>query len=109
MPDAFEKYFVAIGERIEDHFELQKLSPSYRVYFKPDSSDPQISPAQYLDIYSDIDKAAATFESLEVGAGEQLRAYLKSAEYQYTIAMEKFVFKNFDSIWDLMDPKLGIE
>jgi phytoene desaturase len=34
MPDAFEKFFDSIGEKVSDHFELEKLSPSYRVYFK---------------------------------------------------------------------------
>ena len=116
MPDAFEKYFSAIGENISDHFELQKLSPSYRVFFKwektewdkSDNSD-SITKSQMIDIYSDIDKAAETFESIEIWAGDQLRKYLKSAEYQYNIAMNQFVYKNFDSIWDFMDPKLGIE
>lgn len=106
MPDAFDKFFDSIGEKVSDHFELEKLSPSYRVYFKDEKWKDDNT---YLDIYSDIDKAAETFESIEVWAGEQLRKYLKSSEYQYNIAMNKFVYKNFDSIWDFMTPQLAME
>ena len=104
MPDAFEKFFAAIGEKISDHFTLQKLSPSYRVYFKDAAQD-----AQQVDMYSDISKAMEVFESMETGAGEQLRKYLASSAHQYDIAMNKFVNKNFDSIRDFLTPQLAIE
>ncbi len=141
MPDAFDRYFTAIGRKVSDYLDLQKLEPSYRVFFKTsswgtenllsswggttkepvsqigyntlDPSAPWDSAsgwqAKYLDLYADVDKAATTFEGIESGSGDKLRAYLKSAAYQYGIAMEKFVFKNFDSIWDFMTPQLAIE
>jgi hypothetical protein len=34
MPDAFDRFFTAIGRRVEDYLDLQKLEPSYRVFFK---------------------------------------------------------------------------
>jgi hypothetical protein len=39
MPDAFDRYFTAIGRRVEDYLDLQKLEPSYRVFFKTEKSD----------------------------------------------------------------------
>jgi len=34
MPDIFEEFFESIGEDIHDHLDLQRLSPSYRVFYE---------------------------------------------------------------------------
>jgi hypothetical protein len=34
MPDAFDRYFTAIDRKVSDYLDLQKLEPSYRVFFK---------------------------------------------------------------------------
>ena len=62
MPDVFERFFASIGEDISDYFELQRLTPSYRVYFKDTGT--------HVDMTGDIEKDAATFESIEPGAGQ---------------------------------------
>ena len=56
-PDIFEHYFNLVGERVEDHLDLAKLSPSYRIFFRRDSEP--------LDITSNIETDAATFERIE--------------------------------------------
>lgn len=100
-PDIFEHYFNLLDERIEDHLDLVKLSPSYRIFFRRDSEP--------LDIHSDIERDAATFEAIEKGAGEKLRAYLKQSEYQYNVATEHFMFKNYDSIFDFLNRRVMTE
>ena len=62
-PDLFEHFFNLMGERVEDHLDLKRLGPSYRIFFRKDSDR--------LDIHSDIEIDAATFEAIEPGAGEQ--------------------------------------
>ena len=94
MPDIFEKFFALLNERVEDHLELVKLSPSYRVFFKG---------GRQVDFYSDIERDALTAESLEPGAGEKLREYLKMAAYQYDIAMGQFVWRNYESPLDFFN------
>jgi len=32
-PDIFEHFFELMGERVEDHLQLVRLSPSYRIFF----------------------------------------------------------------------------
>lgn len=118
MPDAFERYFHAIGRRVEEYLDLQKLEPSYRVFFKPsswegttkepiDSSLHSEWQAPYLDLYADVEKTAQQFEKIEEGSGDKLRNYLSSAADQYDIAMNKFVFKNVDSIREVMKPEMA--
>lgn len=100
-PDIFSHFFELMGERVEDHLDLIKLDPSYRIFFRTDNST--------LDIHSDIERDAATFDAIEPGAGERLRAYLKQSEYQYGVATEHFMFKNYDRIWDFLNKRVATE
>ena len=94
MPDVFERFFSLLGEKVEDHLDLVKLSPSYRVFFK----DKQ----RVVDLYSDITRDAATFESMEPGAGKALEEYLRQAKKKYEIGVGRFVYKNYDHFRDFL-------
>jgi phytoene desaturase len=101
MPEVFERYFGLLGEDVNDLLTLKKLDPSYRIFF-PDDGD-------VIDISPDVDKMAEYFESLEVGAGDNFREYLRLAKYQYDVSMKDFVYRNYDSIFDFFNPKLVAE
>lgn len=100
-PDLFEHFFELLGERVSDHLDLVRLDPSYRIFFH---SDPEP-----LDITSNIVLDAATFDSIEPGSGEMLRAYLKQSEYQYGVATQHFMYKNYDTIFDLFNRRVMTE
>ncbi|MBL8182339.1 MAG: phytoene desaturase [Blastocatellia bacterium] len=100
-PDIFEHFFKLMGERVEDHLDLIKLDPSYRIFFRSDSSS--------LDIHSDIERDASTFDAIEPGAGDNLRKYLAQSEYQYEVATQHFMFKNYDHIWDFLNKRVATE
>ena len=100
-PDLFEHFFSLMGERIEDHMDLVRLSPSYRIFF---SKDPKP-----LDIHSDIAVDSATFEAIEPGSAERLRAYLKQSEYQYEVATQHFMYKNYDTVFDFFNRRVMTE
>ena len=100
-PDIFEHFFKLVGEKVEDHLDLKKLSPSYRIFFRNDTEP--------LDINSNIDIDTATFDAIEAGAGDKLRAYLKQSEYQYEVATQHFMFKNYDTIFDFFNKRVMIE
>jgi phytoene desaturase len=92
MPDIFEQYFSLLGERVEEHLALKKLSPSYRIFFKNTGKE--------VDIYSDLTKDKETFEKLEPGSSEKLEKYLSRAKMQYDIAKARFIYKNYNSLLD---------
>jgi phytoene desaturase len=100
-PDIFEHYFNLVGERVEDYLDLKKLSPSYRIFFANRNES--------LDIKSDLAQDTATFEAIEAGAGEKLKAYLKQSEYQYSVATQHFMFKNYDTIFDFFNKRVMTE
>ncbi len=96
MPDVFENFFNLLGEDIGEHLKLTKLSPSYRVFFPGDEKFPA------LDMYSDLSKDLETFEKLETGSGEKIKKYLKISGKQYELAKNKFMYRNYNSIFDFL-------
>ena len=44
MPDVFERYFNQFGKKVSDYYKLQRLDPSYRVYWPDGHMD---IPADY--------------------------------------------------------------
>ena len=100
-PDLFEHYFKLMDEEIADHLDLARLEPSYRIFFKDDP--------QNVEIHSDIEVDSNTFENIEEGAGARLRAYLKQSEYQYQVATEHFMYKNYDTVFDFFNKRVMTE
>ncbi|HEX8552613.1 MAG TPA: phytoene desaturase family protein [Abditibacteriaceae bacterium] len=100
MPDVWENFFNLVGERVEDHLDLVKLAPSYRIFFKG---------ATTIDLFSDIEKDIPTIEQFEPGAGEKLKEYLRLSEYQYKIAIKSFMYKNNDTVFDFINKETAIE
>ncbi len=96
MPEVFEDFFAILGEDIHTYLELQKLSPSYRVFYEAEGNKP-------YDFFADREKMRAFFEEREPGAGEKLVRYLDESARQYAIAKKEFMYKNYNSIFDLFN------
>lgn len=101
MTDVFEHFFELMGEDITKHFKLVKLSPSYRVNYK--------GTFRKLDIISDLERDFPTVEQLEPGGGLALKQYLTRAAYNYDVAIQRFMYKNYDSWRDFMTPEMARE
>jgi phytoene desaturase len=100
MPDVFENFFSLLGERVEDHLDLVRLEPSYRIYFKG---------GKHYDFYSDLSRDVQTFEEIEPGSGTKLREYLELSKRQYEIALGGFMYKNYDTIFDFFNKQVATE
>lgn len=101
MPDIFKHFFDILGENIDDYLSLKRLSPSYRIFLKSDNTR--------YDFYSDLEKTVEVFESIEKGSGQVLRDYIHTTEYQYKIARNEFMFKNYDTIFDFITKRVLVE
>jgi phytoene desaturase len=97
MPEVFENFYQQFGHTASDFYQLERLSPSYRVYFGKDD---------FVDIPSSLEEIYELVESMEKGAADQLRKFLKQAEYKYKVGMGEFVFKPSLSITEYLDPRL---
>lgn len=93
MPDIFERFFADFGKKVSDYYTLEKLSPSYRVYFGKDD---------FIDISDEPEKIIAKFEEIEPGSGKHLRKFMTDAKKNYEIAMQDLVYNPGKSILELV-------
>ena len=93
MPDVFERYFNCFGKKVTDYYQLKRLDPSYRVYWK----DGQ------MDIPADYQELKKLFETLEPGSGLQLDRFMSEAAYKYEVGINKLVHKPGQSLTEFLD------
>ncbi len=97
MPEVFDEYFELFGKKTADYYDLKRLDPSYSIYFGKD--DIMKVPAKIEDLYE-------LFESYEPGSSENLKIFLKEAQYKYQVGMNEFVFKPGHSIFEFADVRV---
>ncbi|HRI00643.1 MAG TPA: phytoene desaturase family protein [Saprospiraceae bacterium] len=88
MPEIFERFFKEHGEDLSKYFELLRLDPSYRVFFKQDRFDKP----------DDFEEALLKFESLQKGSSEFIRRFIRDAEFKYNAGMNTYVRTPADSM-----------
>lgn len=93
MPDIFERYFEQFGRKVSDYYQLERLDPSYRVYWSDG----------FTDLSADYQQLRQTFESMEKGSAQQLDKYLAGAAYKYEVGIKKLVYKPGRSLLEFMD------
>ena len=89
MPDVFERFFSCFGKEVSQYYDLQRLDPSYRVFF---------GEGDHYDVPASFEKLAADFEQWEPGAAGRLHRFLKDAEIKYREGIGNLVFKPGKSI-----------
>ncbi len=97
MPDVFERYFNEFGYEVKDFYKLERLDPSYRVYW---ADGP-------MDIPADYNSVRKLFESIEEGSSIKLDKFLKEAAFKYETGINKLVHNPGLSIMEFMDLDLA--
>jgi phytoene desaturase len=93
MPDVFERYFGCFGKKVSDYYELERLDPSYRVYWHEG----------YSDIPANYEELKKLFESIEPGSAKKLDSFLEEAVYKYDVGINKLVYKPGQSLTEFLD------
>ena len=93
MPDVFERYFNQFGKTVSDYYTLQRLDPSYRIYW---NDAPMDIPANY-------DALKQLFNELEPGSAEKLEQFIAEASYKYKVGINKLVHKPGRSLTEFID------
>ena len=98
MPDVFELYFKKLGSEVQNHYDLVRLDPSYRVVFG--SND-------YEDQSAQMEELEQMFDKHDPGSGLRLRKFLKQAEYKYSVGIRDLVFRPGRSITEFIDTRIA--
>ena len=96
MPDIIESYFQSVGTSVEEHLELVRLNPSYRVWFEGGP----------IDVPAGQDRVGYLFESMEPGARTRFHAFMGEAKTKYEIAVRNFISVPGHSPFELVKPQL---
>ena len=95
MPDIFDKFFNDFGKKTSDYYQLDKLSPAYKIFFSDD----------VITIGDCMDKIGEEFERIEPGSAIHLRKFIKVAQENYDIAINKVVLRPGLSPLELVTPE----
>jgi len=95
MPDVFAETYNAIGERMEDHLDLLRLDPTYRVHFHDGTN---------FNITADLNSMCEQLETIEPGAFKAFLDFMSEGYSHYHLSLEHFVGRNFTSWFDYLSP-----
>jgi phytoene desaturase len=95
MPEVFADTYAELGERMEDHLDLVRLDPTYRVRFNDGSS---------LDLTSDLHAMQSRLERIEPGAFESFLKFMAEGGRNYRLSLAHFVGRNFLSLGEYFSP-----
>jgi len=98
MPDIFDKFFADFNKKTSDYYQLDKLSPAYKIFFKDDE----------ITIGDTMDKICEEFERIEKGSSLALKKFIKKAGKNYDIAINKVVLKPGISPLELITPETAM-
>jgi phytoene desaturase len=97
MPSVFERFFTDFGYNVAQLYQLQLLDPGFEMVYGHHNS--LVVPAGYNELCD-------LFESVEKGAGLQLKKFLAEAEQKYRLGMEQLVYKPALSIKEFFSVQL---
>lgn len=88
MPELFRETYAALGERMEDHLDLRRVDPTYRIHFADGTQ---------FALTSDLQALQPQLEALEEGSLGALLRYLAEGHQHYRLSLKHFVGRNFYS------------
>jgi phytoene desaturase len=95
MPQTFSETYAALGERMEDHLDLVRLDPTYRVHFHDGSS---------FDLTADLVHMREQLDAMEPGAFEAYLRFLSEGYRHYSLSLQHFVGRSFGSMLEYFSP-----
>jgi phytoene desaturase len=95
MPEVFAETYNALGERMEDHLDLQRIDPTYKVYFGDGLS---------LKLTADMLRMQPQLDAVEENAFDGFLRYIAEGNKHYRVSLDKFVGRNFYNILQYFSP-----
>jgi phytoene desaturase len=95
MPQTYAATYAALGERMEDHLDLQRVDPTYHLHFDDDSK---------LLLSADLNRMQEQLEAIEPGSFDGLLRYLVEGHRHFHLSLDRFVGKNFYTPFDEFNP-----
>lgn len=95
MPEFYASAFHDLGERIEDHLDLTRVDPTYRLRFGDGTK---------LELTSDRDRMREQLEAIEKGSFAGFTRYMEAAAQRYRLAVPRFAAREYRSLGEFLSP-----
>ncbi len=96
IPEVFAATYEALGERMEDHLELQRIDPTYKFNFEN---------GVQLALTTDLNMMQAQLEAIEPGSFGGLLRYLVEGHRHYDLAVQRLAGRNFYNPLEYFSPE----
>lgn len=98
FPDVYRDTFSALGEAMEDHIAIERVTPAYRAFFNSGedaygSQTPSSPPS--LDLSYDVQEMMLQLEAIEKGAGSKYISWLATSRLALELGFEAFIKRDF--------------
>jgi phytoene desaturase len=95
MPELYAETYAALGERMEEQLDLQRIDPTYHLYFQDNSQ---------LNLTSDLREMLAQLEAIEPGSFEGMLRYLAEGRRHYQLSLPSVINRDFRSLAEFINP-----
>ncbi len=95
MPEIWEETFASIGERMNDHLDLKRIDPTYKIHFDD---------GLQLELTSNLGAMQTQLEAVEKTAFTGFLNYIAEGSKHYKMSVEKFVGRNFYNVFEYFSP-----
>ena len=95
MPEIWEETFAALDEKMNEHLDLRRIDPTYKVHFDD---------GLQLELTSDIGRMQTQLEKVEKTAFTGFLNYIAEGGRHYKMSVEKFVGRNFYNVFEYFSP-----
>ncbi len=95
MPQVFAETYAALGERMEDHLDLVRIDPTYRIHFGDGTR---------LHLTGDMKSLQAQLEGMEPGSFARALGFIAEGARAMDVSLKRFVGRDFDSYLEYFSP-----
>jgi phytoene desaturase len=97
MPELYAETYAALGERMEDQLDLQRIDPTYQLYFQDNSK---------LQLTSNMHDMMAQLEAIEPGSFEHMLHYLAEGRHHYALSLPNVINRDFRRMTEFINPRM---
>ncbi|MBN1523062.1 MAG: phytoene desaturase [Spirochaetales bacterium] len=100
MPEVYDRFFGLFGKKPGDYYTLHHCNPSYKIIFEGQGE---------AVISRDQEHNRNVFDSFETSGGHKLKRFLENSKEKFSIAVAKFLYREYTSILDFASPRLLLD
>jgi phytoene desaturase len=97
LPELYAETYTALGECMEDQLDLQRIDPTYHLYFQDNVQ---------LRLTSDLHEMMTQMEILERGSFERMLHYLAQGKHHYELSLPNVIGRDFRHLTEFINPRM---